>query len=495
MTRFPAHARRARTWGLAALLACTISSTWSEAPPLPPAAPLRLAGPGPYYQVGLPLSWQARSRQGALADVRVLNGQGDALPYAWVDLPDTTAVAQHVRLPLFRWEGPKSPPVSASAPPSVASPSSPSWPIWVVDLRQVQGAVRRLHLSLPERQAGLFAVAVESSADLQNWTTVRDAAQLVALPHEGQLLRQADIELPGIRSPYLRLRLLPGSPQPELADVEITTTEDIRTTPAWSWSSPINPTSCSAQACDYTVPEHVPLGRLKVMLTEANTLLDLQVLSKDDAASAPPAPPSARHRHHLRERLNVLREKGRDNDDEDRTRAPADPWTWLAQGQVHWIQRADAQERSDELALPASSHQMLRLSSASGDSGWTRRPPAIQVATWSRSLVFLARGPQPYRLAWADPSAPATAWPMAQLMPTTTGQSAPTVGQAELDMATPTPPSTPTSLAPPGPASAASAAPGPTSSLPRAWLLWAVLLLGVGSMAWMARSLFDTRKK
>jgi hypothetical protein len=476
------HAPQGRAWALATLMACAASSTWSDAPP---AAPLRLTGPGPYYQLSLPLSWQAQSRQGQLADVRLLNAQGDALPYAWVGMPDSAAVEQHTRLPLFRWDGPKAPATSASAPRPVASPSSPSWPIWVIDLRQVQGAVRHLHLRLPEQPSGLFAVAVESSTDLQTWTTVRDAAQLTALSHEGHVLRQDDIELPGTQAPYLRMRLLPGSPAPDLTDVDVITTADVATTPAWSWSTPISPSSCSALACDYAVPEHVPLARLKVLLTEANTLLDLQVAAKASAPSSAAMSSARRHHHPLRDRLHAIRDKGREDDDEDRPTSPPDDWVELTRGQVHWIQRPEAQQRSDELPLPPSAHQVLRLSSPGGDAGWTRHPPAIQVATWSRALVFLARGPQPYRLGWAAPTAPSTALSMAQLMPPIAGQAAPEWGQAALEV----------SLEATKP-SAPSRAPTDTpSSLPRAWVLWAVLLLGVALMAYMARSLFVSKQK
>lgn len=497
---------------LAALLALLVTPSWGGGP----EAHLQLSGSGPYYRMEMPLGWQAHSGRMDLGDVRLLNAQGRALPYAWLDTPDPVAIEQRHELPLFQWRGPKAPPGPHTHKLPAWSPTAPSWPIWVMDLRQLRGHIRQLQLSLPDDAHGIFAFAVESSSDLQSWRTELEQVQVAHLAHQGQSLRQELIELGGLRTPYLRLRLLPGSPEPSLGQVIVRTTDEAQSTPPWSWSGPIRPSACGPQHCDYPVPSRVPLGRLKVRLTEANTLLSLQVLGEPSNALATtlsPANTEHEHRHGLRDRLRALRHKS--HEDAPTSTPPAqDPdagWQWLSEGQVHWIDQADRQIRAEELPLNQDRYRMLRLRTHGGDSSWTRQPPAIEVATWSRSLVFLGRGPQPFRLSWADPASGPSALSPAQLLPGHTPQEAPeapapglTTGVATLPEAAGLPHGAPTGAAahtatarntasaPQGAASATSAA-GPLGRIPPAWWLWAALLLGLGVMAYMARTLLSPK--
>jgi hypothetical protein len=345
-------------------------------------------------------------------------------------------------------------------------------------------------------------VALEASPDLQSWVTVQDAVQLASLSHDGQSLQQTSIELGGISSAYLRLRLLPGSPTPALGEATLSTSQDTVTTPAWSWSDPIQAAQCSAQYCDYKVPANVAIGRIKVRLTEANTLMHLQVMglpqrpsamtSKDsDAGEA-----STRHHHGMRGRLHALRQKARD---ESAPPPPSDPetgWSWLSEGQVHWIDQGHEQVRSEELPLDHGHYRMLRLSSAGGDASWTKQPPAIEVATWLRSLVFLSRGAQPYRLSWAAHDTAPTAMQMTQLIPDADQRRPDAQGQASLPPVPDNKPITPSQDARQAPASSVEAA--KTSAIgriPKAWWLWAALLMGLGLMAYMARAVLSSSSK
>lgn len=500
-----------RQWALSLGLAWPLSQAVAavQAPPsVKPPAPSALIqprGPGPYHQVVVPLAWQALSQRDDLGDLRILNAQGQNLPYAWLDSPASPEVEQATRLPLFRWREPVAPVGTASAPP-------PAGPLWVIDVRAVPGTVRRLHLSWPASTTGVFKVAVESSHDMRQWTTLVESVELAALSHQGQVLRQDSIDLGATQARYLRLRLLPGSAEPTFDGVDVITTQVVSVSPAWSWSGPIKPTACHAQGCDYAVPPRVMLGRLKVVLPEPNTLWSLQVQGQgvDPWASNPSG---QRHDHHhghlgLRERLRALRHKGRDD---DRTLAPAPSAGWhvLAEGQVHWIERPDAAGRAETLDLPGTRQKSLRLSPLGPvDAAWAQQRPVIEVATWTRALVFLARGTPPYRLTLAAPVVPAppvTALSMDQLMPAVAGQrpavppvadlqslawSGATLAQIGSAAANGAPRPAASVTAPAGADTPASGWLGQAS---RAWWLWAALLLGLGLMAWMARSLLAQR--
>jgi len=269
--------------------------------------------------------------------------------------------------------------------------------------------------------------------------------------------------------------------------------EGARARPAWSWSGRIRATQCGARHCDYPVPDTVPLGRLKVHLAQVNTLLILNVQGlrptpAADAASVPVDDAHQGHRHGLRDRLRALRDKSRNADSTDRRPVASQDWVEAAGGQVHWIDAAGQVTRRDELPLDDGRYRMLRLSAPQGDAGWVRTPPEIEVGTWVRSLVFLARGPGPLRLEWTDTHDRSTEVSLAQLMPVAGVKSPSRLGRATL-------PERPTAAAaastrvvasPSARSQPATARPG-DGGLPIAVWLWGALLLGLGLLAWMVR--------
>jgi hypothetical protein len=60
---------------------------------------------------------------------------------------------------------------------------------------------------------------------------------------------------------------------------------------------------------------------------------------------------------------------------------------------------------------------MLRVQTPGPISQLGPTPPPGQVGAHTRSLVFLARGPAPYRLAWGNPRPDQAAMSLAQLLP------------------------------------------------------------------------------
>lgn len=463
-----------------------------------PGTALQVSGTGPYYQLALPLVWQARSQHPDLRDVRIVNAQGQSLPYAWVDTPSPAPIEQQTTVSLFKWNGPLQPAASDPKAAPSASPTSPSWPIWIMDLRRAPGQLQRLEVALPTDAPGLFAVAVESSPDLQHWTTLQESVQLASLTHGGQTLHQQTIELGGIGPSYVRLRLLPGSPAPRMGEAVLTTSQTGVATPVLSWSGPIKASSCTERFCDYALPSHVAIGRIKMLLDEPNTLMRLQLQGRalDDSGATQAQADEPPHRHRgLRERLHALRHKRHDEPARTKPASEEAGWRWIGEGDVHWIDQAGQPLRSDELPVDQGRYRTLRVSAAEGNAGWTKRPPAIEVASGLRTLVFLAKGAQPYQLQWAAGDAAEVALPMSELM--VGGATVPTSwqGRATLPAQVIVASGVSTSAAPKGPeaVSTASAQGSNKGLLPSAWWLWAALLLGLGLMAYMARSVLSSR--
>ena len=269
--------------------------------------------------------------------------------------------------------------------------------------------------------------------------------------------------------------------------------EGARARPAWSWSGRVSATQCGAHHCDYAVPDTVPLGRLKVHLAQVNTLLILNVQGLRptpavDAASVPDDDARHGHREGLRDRLRALRDKSRKADSADRRPAASLDWVEVTGGQLHWIDAAGQVTRRDELPLDDGRYRMLRLSVSQGDAGWVRTPPEIEVGTWVRSLVFLARGPGPFRLEWTDTHDRSTEVSLAQLMPVAGLTSPSRLGRASLPErpAAAVASSRRVEASPSARSQPVPVRPG-DGGRPMAVWLWGALLLGLGLLAWMVR--------
>ncbi len=103
--------------------------------------PLQLKGEGAYYTLRVPLDVRAQAKSGELDDLRVLNGAGESLPFAWLhDDPEVVVTPNRQSVPLFK--APKPPAASASTTTVTPPPSRQGG--WIVDLRAVKGMPQEL---------------------------------------------------------------------------------------------------------------------------------------------------------------------------------------------------------------------------------------------------------------------------------------------------------------------------------------------------------------
>lgn len=433
--------------------------------------PLQLKGDGAYHTLRIPLDVRAQATADDLSDLRVLNAAGEAVPYAWVDTePGVSATPSRQSVPLFKA------PASPAAAASTAEPALQGG--WIVDLRAVKGLPQELQLDLAPGTNGIFPFVLEASADLQRWHTVWPQAQLVALQHQGLRLEHSSFELARTdgaeRGGYLRLRPLPGSPAAPLTGAHVASLAHHAELPDWQWSDSLAPSECKPEYCDYVLPRHLPLQRVEFALAESNTLARVQLLAEPDD-EPDPVNPRVRHHHPVREHLKVLRHKN----------PPAPPrqgdtfWP-LSSGTVYALNLQGSELRSTVLSLPGGLYRKLRVQPTGGMAQLGSKPPSLRVAGRAASLVFLARGAGPYRLAW-DQTTPPVVLPLAQLMP----------GRQQDD---PLPDATasvaPPALPLPAPVASSAASAAAPSSVPshKLWL-WAALIAALGLMGFMAWSL------
>jgi hypothetical protein len=245
--------------------------------------------------------------------------------------------------------------------------------------------------------------------------------------------------------------------------------------PQWQWSEPIAPSQCESRWCDYPLPRHLPLQRLLVELRQANTLARLQVLGQPEIEDdVPQGDKAQRLRHPLHGQLKALRHK---TAADPATREPG--WESLPGGTVYALSIQGREVRSTVLPMSGGRYSHLRLQPVGGIDQLGHPPPSIRIAARPASLVFLARGAGPYRLAWGQ-TTPSTALPLNELMPAR--QAGDALPEISARIAPPAPPS---AAATPVPAASAVAPAVPARKL---WL-WGVLVAALGLLGAMAWSL------
>ena len=438
--------------------------------------PLTLAGTGPYYTVSVNVTARQASGRLDLSDLRVRNAAGDAMAFAWAEMPTPAPDPQRVPARLYK--------VPLPAADAASSIEGRPRQAWIVDTRDARLDLMQLELGLEHGTQGAYTLHIEASDDLQSWRTVAEEAQVVqlqALPQVGAAaalatqvgraqLKSDPIDLDAVPARYLRLTTAPRSAIPPLVTAMITRAPHRPAPPPLEWTPAIAPTHCDATSCEYALPHNVPANAVQIAPAEVDTIGQVMVSGRVDAARAQPS-----HRSLLRGSLHALRLKA------DRSAERTGPaWEDVAEGNVYWLtQSSDAPElHSPPLLLGGGSWSALRLETLGPIGQLGRTAPTIRIGVRPRQLVFVARGAGPFALARATATEQTAPMSLAALMPA----RAP---DAPLPEATATVAAPVAEPAPSSPVADAVKAGAPTSSN-SAWL-WAALLAGLalmGAMAW-----------
>lgn len=457
-------------------------------------APLTLDGPGPFYRLVVPSAIHGLLPDGDLRDVRVRNAAGQPVPFAWLDAEDDPQARPRVEshevalLPLptradtapdllglkLRPDG-----SLALAAASAALSSAPAQ-AWVIDSRRADGALVRMRFELAGDAQGIFPFTLETSDDLRRWQPLLADDQLVRLQRDGQSVERLAIDLGRVRAPFLRLSWRDGVQAPALARAWV---DSVRTPapapPALEWSAAVAPSLCGADFCDYPAPPGLPLQRLRIHLSDRNTMAPVQVSGLSPAGAA-----AARGHRHV---LDALRHGG----GRDRADAPAGALQVqrLADTVVYRLDQGGGEVHAAPVALDGGAHAFVRLQTRGPMAALGTRPPTVSFAARPRVLEFLAQGQPPFVLSWQASAhdAAADSANAAALKTLRAGIAQQAPGRATVTLPAP-PPAVASPAAAPGPA-AASATPAARRS---PWL-WAALgsgLLVLGAMAWsLLRSL------
>lgn len=394
-----------------------------------------------------------------LADVRVFNANGEPVPIALAGDPDAVREAPRiVALPLF--------PVSRlgtdphSGPPPRGREHSAEVTVRMSDgtLVEVRGrgakaakqAVPVAYLvdasRLEERLAALVVdwnaapgtevvrVSVEASDDLQSWRNVGHAS-LVRLTQGGRVLEQPRVALAWpTKARYYRVTWS-GAPELRVRSVRGEYEGDVRQAKRES-------TTVAGRAGGkpgefvFDLGARLPVEALRIVPVEPNSVAQFAILARD--------PPSAE-------------------------------WSRVTTAVFYRLERNGTEVESPpvEVGRYPAREWMARVDPRVGGIGAT--PPKLEVQWRSRQVVFVARGPGPFRLAFGDPDAKASWVGVATLIPDYRRGD-----ELKLPEATVGPVEG-------GPPRRLSFLPGRVAEMgPRKLALWAVLILAVAVLGFMA---------
>ncbi|MFO1267084.1 MAG: DUF3999 family protein [Rubrivivax sp.] len=447
-------------------------------------APITIEQGAAFVRLPLPVSAYAASRQGGLADLRIVDARGTRVPFALLGpramqareaeslrpadlyaLPalrpgekelaspiEVQVVGDRITVRRFERRATAGGGVTAgSAPrPSLASPG------WLIDLGErprdeAPPTSLRLAWSGPAEFTAAFDLDV--SDDLKHWRRA-SGGQLLALTSASGNLAQREVRLPtdvatarsGPR--FVRLRWADPANAPQLSGVQ-----QVRVSRSSVALDP--PTSLSV------APGPEPAGPSAALNAGAGKAAPAEGALHYDLGALLPLveidlPLPAGHR------VAPVRVQGRSRIEE--------PWRDLAQTVFYRIERGDTVDRPPPLALSAAVRYVRLVPDARSGALPAATPLTVQAQLLS--AVFAPQGQPPFMLLAGSADAPPGALPIATLVPALDGERA-RFGRANL-----------------GAWSENEAAVRDEAWRQRltTWrpvLLWAVLLLGVGGLGWV----------
>ncbi|MFW5637502.1 MAG: DUF3999 family protein, partial [Thermodesulfobacteriota bacterium] len=307
---------------------------------------------------------------------------------------------------------------------------------YLVDAGELAEPPNALRLDWTQAGDSLVArVSVSAGRDLNEWVTLVPSTTLVRLRYGEHRLSRQTIQLPRPQARYLRISW------PEAARSARITAVEARGLSKSGRSArryvQISGHSAEGEkpAFEFDAGGRFPADEVTVLLTEPNSLIQGALFS--------------------------------------RPREEAE-WRFRARGLFHHLVVEDTELVGDPVSISMVSDRYWRLEIESEDAGLGGSPPVLELGYIPHELLFLARGAGPFTLAFgsyqAEPAA-APANPLLQMVNrkdrgglirrASTGEMIPLAGA---DGLIPPPPPIPW----------------------KRYLLWAVLILGVAAVGWMA---------
>ena len=407
-------------------------------------AELDLVGDGPIYRVTVPPAVYRSAVRTDLGDLRVFNASDEPVPHAVERPPSSTRSVRTVALPFFVL----SDTTRASDPGLTVRRDAAGTVVelaprtdradrprtaYLLDTRATDRPIRRLTFSwADDAPSFVTSVQIGAGSDLARWTSlVRDGALADLQQGDQRLVRRTvTLDVP-TTARFLRMTWPEGETLPPLTRVEAEVVEAERPVERAWLPAPLLDAAGSTYAFD--LGARPPADGARVSLPEVNTLASATLASAE---------------------------------------TPDGPWRTRASGPIYRLRIDSTELTTPDFSFAPTAARYWQLT-VEPEGALGQQPPALEIGYVPETVLFVARGAEPFRLAFGSYGAEPVG-----LSPSTVLNSVPRVGTASLV--------SPASVGEPF-ALAGPAALGPSDEIPmQRILLWAVLVLGVGLLGWMA---------
>ncbi len=421
--------------------------------------PLSLASKGAVYRLNVPRDIYATVTQGDLGDIRIFNKAGTVVPHV-LRRPQKPQEQLMISIilpffPLYRQDARTgqdglSVRVEKGVDGAVIDVQSEGkqggdeqeLTGYIIDASKHTSRIDELDIAWEaEKTNNVATVSLAYSHDLTHWTPLVPQATLARMQFGGHHISKTKIPLQVQGGGYLRLSW--PTPQNRITVQKITAIRNrTKPGPARSWAlfpgapGPDNKKS-GAQAFEYDSAAHLPVDRLRLGFDDQNILVQARVYSRSH---------------------------------------PDANWVIRQSGLIYDL-RFEAETRiRNTLSFGCTPDRYWRVEIEKGSGGGWGDPPRVELGWRPDELLFVARGGGPFMLAYGSARLEGEGRDSgsSDLLTHVLGSDEeflikeaglmPQIVLGGPDRLTPIPPPLPW----------------------RQWLLWAVLVIGVGLVAWMA---------
>ena len=412
-------------------------------------AQIETAGTNPIVQLALSDGVYRGIVTDDLSDVRVFNADGVPVPHALCPATSEPPTIVHQALPVYRLQDapastrdgtrvevqtPSGAQISVEGAPGATQTGGAGY---VIDAREVADELRALQFAWRSPDgASEVRVRVQASEDLDRWRTIVAESTLVQVSASGQQLQRQRVAIPQARYQYLRVARIDGGPALQIDGV---TAERVIPPPF------IEPTWFDAQsvggesnALEFVSDRRAPIAFARLQFAQPNFSWQVVIETRAD---------------------------------------PKAQWVTRWSGEVYSIANGNEYRVSPPAEFPPTTERHWRIRLVK-DGDVFYEHPRLELGYRPAQLRFLAQGSGPYTLAFGSRRAePAPVRACNSLL----GGLSETEFAQNLDMAY---------LGPERSLGGdAALRPLPKKTPVRQVVLWSVLILGVGVLVAMARSL------
>ena len=367
-----------------AMFVCS-TVAWGAEKPADYAYGLKIdaSGSEALYDVSLPPAVYQGVTRRDLGDVRVFNGAGEVVPHAWrprrTEKADAGATVPLTLFPLkaaadatidglaINVRRSAAGAVSVDVQSAGAAAAALQTAGYLIDMSAQDRALRAIELDWKTTEGFSGKLRIDASDDLAGWRTLVTGAPLLNLEVGGQRLQQKRIEVPPQKAKYLRLAWVNDGAKKALPEITAASGELAEkfseAARQWAKISAVQNVKASDKANEYVFDfkGQFPVDRLRLELPEANTIVQIEILTRDKAG---------------------------------------EPWRSVARGVAYRLRQAGSEIASPDLQIATSSERwwMIRVDPRGGGLG--SATPVLNAGWVPHQLVFAARGAPPFTLAY-----------------------------------------------------------------------------------------------